>query len=64
MIKYLSGSQGIAAFKDYDGFSWRIDWYAYLQYGRRLVFTIGWNEFASDHNVKDGDILLVEILNS
>ena len=64
MKKYLSRSQGIATFEDCDGFSWRIEWYAYLQSGRRLVFTIGWYKFASDHNAKDGDILLVEILNS
>ena len=63
MTKYLSGSQGIATFEDCDGFSWRIEWYAYPQSGRRLVFTIGWPEFASDHNAKHGDILLVEILN-
>ena len=64
MTKYLSRSQGIATFEDCDGFSWRIEWYAYLQSRQRLVFTTGWSEFASDHNAKDGDILLVEILNS
>ena len=64
MTKYLSGSQGIATFKDCDGFSWRIEWYAYRQSRQRLVFTTGWYEFASDRNEKYGDILLVEILNS
>lgn len=64
MTKYLSGSQGIVTFNDCDGLSWRVEWYAYLQSGRRLVFTTGWPEFASDHNAKDGDILLVEVLNS
>ena len=64
MTKYLSGSQGIATFKYCDGFSWRIEWYAFLQSGQRLVFTTGWSEFASGHNEKNGDILLVEILNS
>ena len=63
MTKYLSGSPGIATFEDCDGFSWRIEWYAYLQSGWTLVFTTGWYELASDHNAKDGDILLVEILN-
>ena len=64
MTKYLLGSQGIATFEDYDGFSWRIEWYAYLQFGRSFVFTTRWSEFASNHNAKDGDILIVEILNS
>ena len=59
MTKYLSRSQGIATFEDCDGFSWRIEWYAYLQSRQRLVFTTGWSEFASDHNEKDGDILLL-----
>jgi hypothetical protein len=64
MKKYLSGSQGIVTFQDYDGISWRVEWCAHLQSGRRLVFTTGWNKFSYVHNVKKYDILLVKVMNS
>ncbi|XP_059077301.1 uncharacterized protein LOC131060881 isoform X2 [Cryptomeria japonica] len=63
MTNYLSGSQGTVTFEDSDRLGWTVEWCAYMQSGRRLVFTNGWAKFASDHNAKDGDVLLVEILN-
>ncbi|KAH9308085.1 hypothetical protein KI387_035996, partial [Taxus chinensis] len=63
MTNYLSGSEGTVTFEDSDGIAWTVGWSAYMQSGRRLLFTTGWPEFASYHNAKDGDVLLVEILN-
>ncbi|KAJ7519686.1 hypothetical protein O6H91_20G050800 [Diphasiastrum complanatum] len=41
-----------------------MDWIAKEQCGRRLSFSKGWPEFAEHHALKDGDVLVFEILSA
>lgn len=62
LSSYLIGSKGHVILEDDKGLTWKVDWIAYMQSGRRLALTVGWPEYISYHNVRDGDVFLVEIV--
>lgn len=62
MSPYLTGPNGQLTLEDEKGLTWKVGWIGYLQSGRRLALTLGWPEFVTYHNVKDGDVFLVEIV--
>lgn len=61
---YLQGSTGTIVLENPDGRTWRVEWSAWEQSGRRLALTAGWPEFARFHGAKIGDVILFEILDN
>ncbi|KAJ7549896.1 hypothetical protein O6H91_07G073800 [Diphasiastrum complanatum] len=64
MADFLSGSKGVLTVEDENGHPWKMDWIAWEQCGRRLSLSKGWPEFAEHHALKDGDVLVFEILSA
>ncbi|CAM6094770.1 unnamed protein product [Calypogeia fissa] len=64
MRQFIKGTEGVASLEDVKGDTWRVEWAAWEQSGRRLALIRGWPEFAEAHDAKIGDVLLIEIVSS